>query len=129
MRLIIRYFFRLIRIILGPVLLFWNAITSPKGITRSAEAQQVIDEKTKQLALYQYTTCPFCIKVRRAIKRLSLNIELRDTQRNETFREELLKGGGEIKVPCLKIDGENGETTWMYESDDIVRYLEKEFSN
>lgn len=129
MRLIIRYFFRLIRIILGPILLFWNAITSPKSITRSAEAQEALDKKTKQLALYQYATCPFCIKVRRTIKRLSLNIELRDTQRNETFRKELLKGGGEIKVPCLKINGENGETTWMYESDDIVRYLEKEYSN
>ena len=129
MRPIIRYFFRFIRLILGPILLFWNAITSPKGITRTDEEQQAVDEKTKQLVLYQYTTCPFCIKVRRAIKRLSLNIEFRDTQHNDAHRSQLLEGGGEVKVPCLKINHENGETTWMYESNDIVRYLEKEFSS
>ncbi len=129
MRFIIRYFFRLVRAILGPVLLLWNAITSPKGIIRSTEAQQAVDEKTKQLALYQFTSCPFCIKVRRAMKRLSLNIELRDTQHNPTFREQLLEGGGEIKVPCLRITKDNGETTWMYESRDIINYLEKEFSH
>lgn len=128
MRFIIRYFFKLVRAILGPILLLWNALTSPKGIVRSDEAQQTVNEKTGQLALYQYNTCPFCIKVRRAMKRLSLNIELRDTQHNGRFREELFEGGGEIKVPCLRITKDNGETIWMYESNRIVRYLEKEFS-
>ena len=63
------------------------------------------------------------------MKRLSLNIELRDTQHNKTYREQLLQGGGEVKVPCLKITSANNETTWMYESNDIVRYLDKEFSH
>ncbi|MCA7113286.1 hypothetical protein LGL75_14005 [Staphylococcus aureus] len=29
-------------------------------------------------------------------------------------------------MPCLRIE-ENGQTRWMYESSDIVAYLEKTF--
>jgi len=50
------------------------------------------------------------------------------TQKNNpTHRDELEQGGGKIKVPCLKIEKE-GQVTWMYESSDIVNYLEKEFA-
>jgi glutathione S-transferase len=38
----------------------------------------------------------------------------------------LLKEGGKVQVPCLKIT-ENGQVSWMYESAVIKDYLEKEF--
>lgn len=38
----------------------------------------------------------------------------------------MLAGGGRIKVPCLRID-EGGETRWIYESEDIVAYLDDRF--
>ena len=78
--------------------------------------------------LYQFKMCPFCVKARRAIKRLSLNIETRDALREESSREELLAGGGQIKVPCLKIIDDAGKTTWMYESSDIIKYLQERFA-
>ena len=127
MKLFFRYFFRTVRIILGPFMLLGELLTSPKGVQRSADAQQQVDKECKSLTLYQFKTCPFCIKVRREIKRLSLNIEKHDALRNPAARADLEEGGGQIKVPCLRITDENGNHTWLYESDDIIAYLQERF--
>jgi glutaredoxin len=127
MKLFFKIFFRSIRLILGPVLLFSDWVTSPRGIRRSADLQQQIDVQTGKLALYQFRTCPFCIKARRAIKRLSLKIELLDAQKNPEHRQALLQGGGQIKVPCLRITEDDGSVRWLYESDDIIQYLESRY--
>jgi glutathione S-transferase len=103
-------------------------MTAPKGMLRSPDAQHQIDQQCRSLALYQFKTCPFCIKVRRELRRLSLNIELCDARNNPDHRQALLQGGGEVKVPCLKITDEQGASQWMYESSDIIRYLEQHFS-
>ena len=63
------------------------------------------------------------MKVRREMKRLSLNIELRDAQHDSQHREQLLQGGGQVKVPCLRIPQEGGNDTWLYESDNVIQYL------
>lgn len=98
----------------------------PTGkISRSAEDQQCVDQQTENMSLYQFYACPFCLKTRRAFKRLGLNIETRDAQ-NNPHRADLLAGGGEIKVPCLRLDTD-GETIWMYESSDIIHFLEQRF--
>jgi len=127
MKILIRTFFKLVRAILGPFMLLWEWVTAPKGVVRTTEEQQRIDEVTRDLVLYQFRTCPFCIKVRQVMKRLSLTIELRDARNNPQYRQELLEGGGEIKVPCLGIPGENGQVIWMYESDRIIEWLNKRF--
>ena len=113
-----------IRWVLGRIILLLNWVFTPKGIKRSAEDQQAIDEQTATMALYQYEACPFCVKVRRSMKRNTLKIETRDAKRNQTFKIELLEKGGKLKVPCLKIQ-ENGEERWMYESSDIIAFLEQ----
>lgn len=128
MKFIIRSFFQFIRLLLGPVILLGDLITTPKGIERPEIEQDEIDQQCKSLVLYQFRTCPFCIKVRRAMKRLSLNIEIRDAQRNIDNREALFLGGGTIKVPCLRITEANGEVRWLYESDDIIDYLKQRFA-
>ena len=128
MKFFFRYFFRTLRIILGPFMLLNEWLTSPKGIERPAADQQKIDEACMALQLYQFKTCPFCIKVRREIKRLSLNIETRDALRDPAARAELQQGGGEIKVPCLRITDNNGEQHWLYESDAIIALLRERFA-
>jgi hypothetical protein len=40
----------------------------------------------------------------------------------------LLEGGGQVKVPCLRITNADGNVEWMYESDDIISYLQKNFA-
>ncbi|CAA0105502.1 Uncharacterised protein [Halioglobus japonicus] len=63
------------------------------------------------------------------MKRQSLNVGLRDVKRDAGAGEELLSGGGNLKVPCLKIEDGDGEAQWMYESGEIVGYLENRFSS
>jgi glutaredoxin len=118
----------IVRAILGALILFFNWVFTPKSIKREAAEQAEIDTHTKKLALYQYAACPFCVKVRRAMKRNGLNIETRDAKRSEQAKEELVNGGGQLKVPCLRIEEDNGEVRWMYESGDIINYLEQRFS-
>lgn len=128
MRWLIRVFFRTLRLVLGPLMLLWARVTTPRGIERAAADQARVDAETAKLALYQFATCPFCLKVRREMKRLSLTIELRDAQHDPDHRAALLQGGGEVKVPCLRIADETGKDTWLYESADIVRYLQQRFA-
>ena len=117
---------KLIRKILGVLILLYERLFSPKGIVRSAEIQKKIDEDCKTLKLYEFETCPFCVKVRMAVKKLALPIERRDVLKNKVFEEELIKGGGERQVPCLRIE-EGTSVRWLYESNDIISYLEKKF--
>ncbi|WP_442914960.1 hypothetical protein [Marinobacter sp. G11] len=58
MRIIIRYFFRALRLVLTPFMLLSEKLSTPKGITRSEEQQARVDEASKNLALYQFKACP-----------------------------------------------------------------------
>ena len=79
----------------------------------------------EQYELYQYDACPFCRRVRTFAERSGLELPLRDTMRDMTAFRELLAGGGRTTVPCLKITKADGETTWLYESNDIIAYLSR----
>ncbi|MBZ0224238.1 MAG: glutaredoxin [Dokdonella sp.] len=129
MKPVIRLFFKTLRLILGPFLLLGNWLTQPKGIVRPEAEQRAIDARTRKLALYHFPTCPFCLKSRRVMKRLSLNIELRDARNNETHRAALVAGGGKPQVPCLLITDDEGKETWLYESDAINAYFNREFGD
>lgn len=118
---------KFIRWFLGRIILVLNFVFTPKGLKRDPEDQKQLDAKAQGLSLYQFEACPFCVKVRRAMKRQSINIDLRDAKNDESHKQALLEGGGRVKVPCLRIEN-NGETQWMYESSDIIAYLEKEFA-
>jgi glutaredoxin len=118
---------KMIREGLGRVIVFFDFLTRPKQVKRSEEDQQKTDEKTKNLSLYQFYACPFCVKVRRAIRRLNVNIVLKDAQNDEQARNEFAEGGGKVKVPCLRIE-ENGSVRWLYESKVIIDYIEKKVS-
>ena len=128
MKTVVRAFFRTLRIVLGPVMLLKERLTRPSGVKRAPEAQASVDLQCQSLALYQFNTCPFCIKVRQEMRRLSLPIEKRDAQHNTTNREQLLQGSGATKVPCLKITDANGQTRWLQDSGAIVAYLRERFS-
>ncbi|HGG59788.1 MAG TPA: glutaredoxin [Gammaproteobacteria bacterium] len=117
---------KLVREGLGRLIVLVSVLTCPKPMQRSPEAQKKVDEAASKLALYQFYACPFCVKTRRAIRRLNAPIELRDAQNDPIHRQTLLKEGGKIQVPCLRIEGE-GETTWLYESSEIIAYLESRF--
>ena len=119
-----KYFWMTIRFILAQVILLADICYRPKGTKRTVDKQAALDEQCQQLALYQFTACPFCVKVRWSMKRNNMKIELRDAKRNPDFGRELESKGGKLKVPCLKITQLDGSSQWMYESKDIIAYLQ-----
>lgn len=120
---------KFVRWFLGRLILAGSFLTPPKPMVRDQAAQDAVDAKTANMALYQFEACPFCVKVRRQIRRLSLNIELRDAKNNAAFRDELLTEGGKIKTPCLRIQDDANNVRWMYESSDINAFLKAEFGD
>ena len=128
MKIIIRTFFKTLRTVLGPVMLLKENLTRPRGVVRVQAAQDAVNRQCKSLALYQFKTCPFCIKVRQEMSRLSLDIESIDAQHEGANRQALLNGGGKAKVPCLKITDKAGKTEWLYDSEKIIAYLRGRFA-
>lgn len=109
---------------IGQLILLLNFIFSPRSPKRAVEEQAKIDDKTQTLSLYQLPACPFCVKVRRTMKREGLKIELRNITGKNDYSEELTREGGKRKVPCLRIEQNDGQVQWLYESSDVVSYLQ-----
>ncbi len=115
------------RKVMGVLILSYDRLTQPAPLVRSTEKQRLVDQQTASLVLYHFMACPFCVKVRRHVRRLGLNIEMRDIKVNPSFGEELVQGGGEWQAPCLRISAPGEADRWMYESGDINAYLDSRF--
>ncbi|GAA4887433.1 glutaredoxin family protein [Ferrimonas pelagia] len=113
-----------VRWILGRLILLFNALFAPKRTRRTPELQAKLDQATQHYRLYQYPACPFCVKVRRALRRHNLNVALVDAKQ-DPHRSELQNQGGRLMVPCLRID-EAGTSRWLYESSDIIAFLQQQ---
>ena len=118
---------KVIRWILGQIILVLDFLTSPKAVVREAARQKAIDDVTATMSMYQFKTCPFCVKVRRELKRHALHIELRDAKNDAELKAELVREGGQHKVPCLRIEKPGHSVEWLYESNDIIAYLKNQF--
>ncbi len=84
--------------------------------------------KGPHLALYHFDSCPYCERVRGALRRLDLDVELRNVQTEPRWRQELVSATGRQMVPCLRIEQPGGAARWLHESADIIRYLETELA-
>ncbi|SIS55213.1 glutaredoxin family protein [Neptunomonas antarctica] len=80
-------------------------------------------ENIKALSLYHFPSCPFCAATRKVIQQTGLNIEQRDIQKQSQHRSALIQGGGKPQVPCLRIEKDDGQHLWLYESSDINHFL------
>lgn len=81
-----------------------------------------------RLALYYFPSCPFCRRVLAALEPLDVDVELRNINEDDRYREELIEARGRGTVPVLRIESPDGEIRWMPESKDIVRYLRKTYA-
>jgi glutaredoxin len=90
--------------------------------TASAPAEE-------KLALYHFDGCPFCLRVRRAIDLLGVDVELRSIYEEREHLDALMTARGRATVPVLRITGPDGEDRWMPESADIVRYLQATYGD
>jgi glutathione S-transferase len=85
------------------------------------------------LELYQSETCPYCGKVREKLSDLGVSYVIHNPRlggksggdvTNEQTYHEMMELGGEDQIPYL-VDNSRGEA--LYESDDIVAYLEEHY--
>lgn len=76
------------------------------------------------ITLYYKPTCPFCRRVLAVVDRLSLEVTLHDVSADSALADELIAKGGKMQVPYLIDDAAD---TALYESDDIVNYLQKQY--
>jgi glutaredoxin len=120
---------KLIRVVLGAIILFFDRIFTPRGLQRLAPAQAKVEEATRGFVLYQLAACPFCVKVRREMKRLSVTFPLKEIAQDPAAHAELMAGGKLDQVPCLRMTQADGSFTWLYESSAIVEFLQNKFQN
>ena len=83
----------------------------------------------EKLSLYQTRSCPYCEYVRSLMRRIGLDLELRDINASSALRMELIEATGRQTVPCLRIDHDDGRSEWLHESADIIEYLEEHFGS
>ena len=122
------FIFKPVRLLLGQIIIFIDWLTRPKPMQRSTDAQSEVDQQTENMVLYHFQMCPFCVKTRRQIRRLALNIENRDARNDPQWNQELISDGGKYQVPCLKITATDGSVQWLYESTEINQYLGEKFA-
>jgi glutaredoxin len=119
---------KFLRNALGYIIVLGDLMTRGFPTKRPPEAQQQVNAAAQRLTLYHFRACPFCVKVRRTMYKLDLPIAKKSVTQGSPFRSELEQGGGAVKVPCLRIEHEQGETQWLYESSAIIAYLKNTFS-
>lgn len=78
---------------------------------------------SENYALYHFTSCVYCLKARFQLSRMGIELPLKNIRENPEYRNELIEGGGKGQVPCLRIEDENKQVRWLYESRDIVEYF------
>ncbi|WP_158770194.1 glutathione S-transferase N-terminal domain-containing protein [Paraglaciecola sp. L1A13] len=122
-----KFIVKFIREALGRLIILVDLITRPRKQKRSPQEQAKVEEEISHYALYQFYACPFCVKTRRALHRLNLPMQKRNAKEGSEHRAALLSGGGAVKVPCLRIQ-KDGQDTWMYESSEIIKFLEQKFA-
>jgi glutaredoxin 3 len=78
------------------------------------------------LELYANTGCPYCQKVMSKMNELKLDFIFRAHDFTEGENSRSFKLGGKTQVPFL-VDSENA--VQMYESADIIAYLEEKYGS
>ena len=87
-----------------------SAYRAPSGIPSPDEP--------RELVLYKFDTCSFCIRVMRVIDETGVDVTFRDTHGDPEARAYLAERTGRTTVPCLFIDD-----IPLHESRDIAAWL------
>jgi glutathione S-transferase len=104
-----------------------NAMAASLVRPRGSRVRPGLEDREKPselLVLYNIEGSPFCRKVREVLNELNLDYVTENVGKFSARRPELIARGGKMMVPYL-IDPNTD--TQMYESDDIVAYLEKTY--
>lgn len=84
------------------------------------------EQPAERLELWSFEASPFCRKVRETLCELNLDYVVHNVAKTSARRPQLVALGGKMLVPYL-VDPNTGAA--MYESDDIVAYLERTYGS
>jgi glutathione S-transferase len=101
-----------------------SVLASAMRFGRGARCRGGAPEGIEPLTLYNMEGSPYCRKVREALTELDLEYIVRNVPKGSPKRAALVEHGGKMQVPYL-IDPNTGSA--MYESDDILTYLEAQY--
>lgn len=103
-----------------------TALFSPR-VERSPVEQQRVDRLANSLTLYTVNNYPQCRKLSKHLQELNVSVTVKDLKRCHIYEKELFAGGGKAQVPCLRVE-KGSQSQWIYEFEEIVRYLDKKFA-
>ncbi|RQG98170.1 glutaredoxin family protein [Natrarchaeobius oligotrophus] len=78
------------------------------------------------ITMYELPGCPYCAKVRSKLDELDLEYDVIEVPRSHDERTEVEEVSGQTGVPV--ITDETNDVVGMYESADIVDYLEETYA-
>ncbi|MBS0649150.1 MAG: glutaredoxin [Verrucomicrobia bacterium] len=76
------------------------------------------DQQTYNVALYYSPRCPYSKKVLAYLQQHSLTIPLKNVLGDQEAKDELVKYGGYLIVPCLVVNGNA-----IYDAQNIIDWL------
>jgi glutathione S-transferase len=100
-------------------------LTRPTRGNRVRDECQDRDQPDKLPELYNFEGSPFCRKVREVLCELNLDFYVHNVGKRSPKRGALKNRGGRIQVPFFV---DPNKTTQLYESDDIITYLEQQYA-
>lgn len=109
---------------LGPVN---SALSVVSGYARGARGSAVRPSRppNQPLELYSFEASPYCRLVREVLSELEIPYLLHNVAKKSPSREAFVAKSGKMMVPYL-VDPNTGSA--MFESADIIRYLEKSYA-
>ena len=79
-----------------------------------------IEQEHPKIVLYYTDRCPYSQKILEYLNKTHKTVSMKNVGSNPEYKEELLKVGGKLQVPCLIVDGKA-----IYDSDAIIQWLSK----
>jgi glutathione S-transferase len=102
-----------------------SMLASAVRLGRGGRCRHPAEGGLRPLVLYNMEGSPYCRKVREVLCELDVEHVVRNLPKGSPKRAGLVERGGKMQVPYL-VDPNTGRE--MYESDQIVRYLEQEYA-